>query len=148
VSTIKDLGPAKKGTGGLWSLREWARSFALFTLTITLPTLLYVVWLENVVGPSVSDGPIVLELSQTDQATCDELAGYYEQVTNGASLAEVQRTTSTLNTENTYPVRVAYEAYEDAEALHQDSLAGAATTGEADDAVKGARFAYVQACIL
>ena len=93
-------------------------------------------------------GPVVTELSQTDQATCDELAGYYEQVTNGASLAEVQRTTSTLNAENTYPVRVAYEAYEDAEALHQDSLAGAATTGEADDALESARFAYVQACIL
>jgi len=70
----REQGPAKKGTGGLWSLREWARSFAWFTLTTAIPIALYVAWLGIFVGPRVSDGPTVLELSQTDQATCDELA--------------------------------------------------------------------------
>lgn len=114
-----------------------------FTLVITLPIVLFAAWLEIFVGPKVSDGPTVLELSQADQTTCDELAGYYEQVASGVSLAKVQRIESTLNAENTYPVKAAYEAYENAEEIHETSR-----TGEADEALERARLAYVQACIL
>ena len=136
MSTIKDLG------------KEFLLATGFLFLIAILPAIVIATVMGLLAPVPEPQEPVVTELSQTDQATCDELAGYYEQVTNGASLDEVQRTASALNAENTYPVKSAYEAYEDAEALHQDSLAGAATTDEADDAVKGARFAYVQACIL
>ena len=135
--------PDFKPVSGSSASERWALSLRATLIVWVLPAAIITAVVVLLSPTPEPKGPVVIELSQTDQTTCDELAGYYKQVANGAVLTEVQRTESTLTGENTYPVKAAYEAYEKAVAAQQDSLAD-----DANEALESARFAYVQACIL